>query len=235
MIAAGLGSAAADTPLPPPQRQVAQINSLAAASPRLEAAIRRAPQGWDITLALADFQFPGDRAAATPRAGEGHVELYVDNKRVRSLFETSAHVDPLPAGTHEIRLALVGNDGKALVANGAAIARRFVVWVPRLRSAAAPAGTLQALDLNVVKGKVANASANATFRVTQGDTLQLTWTVDEAVQIHFHGYDIETRLDPGQPVVMLLPADLPGRFAIETHAERGKPAAALHYIEVYPR
>ncbi|MFO1184890.1 MAG: hypothetical protein U1E56_08890 [Bauldia sp.] len=204
--------------------------------PRLSASIERAASGWDLKLTIAEFQFASDRAvAAAPRPGEGHVDLAVDGKRSRSLFETNAHIDPLPAGTHEIRVTLAGNDDKPLLGTaGSPTAARFLVWVPRSRPTSPP-GVIRSLELAIAKGKVSGTAAPGTFRVTQGETLQIRWNVDEPVGVHLHGYDVEAALTPGLPTVMLIPAELPGRFSIETHGERGRPATVLHYVEVYPR
>ena len=71
-------------------------------------------------------------------------------------------------------------------------------------------------------------------RVWQGDEVTLRWTVDRALTVHLHGYDIETRLAPGAPVSVRFTARATGRFAIELHGDGGK-EQTVAYLEVHPR
>jgi hypothetical protein len=81
-----------------------------------------------------------------------------------------------------------------------------------------------------------------TIRATQGQTLDLTFTADEMVELHLHGYDRLLTLQPGSVAVMRLHASIPGRFAIEGHrfgggtggGRSGRPVVLL-YLEVYPQ
>ena len=82
-----------------------------------------------------------------------------------------------------------------------------------------------------------------TLRVTQGTTVELTFTTDEAVELHLHGYDRLLAVEPTLPAVLRLDATIAGRFAIEAHRFGGiAPAAGtrrhahvvLLYLEVYP-
>ena len=110
----------------------------------------------------------------------------------------------------------------------------FVVWVNRFKVAPNPKALTRVLDFSVAGGKIVGSASNLTVRVTQGDTLEIHWTVDEPMQLHFHGYDIETIVTPAAPVTMLLAADLAGRFSIEMHGLAGAKETVLQYVEVYP-
>ena len=78
-------------------------------------------------------------------------------------------------------------------------------------------------------------------RVTQGDVVRLRWHVDRPVTVHLHGYDIETRVEPGAVGEMKFAARATGRFPIHVHAsgapagDRAHEEAPLLYVEVYPR
>ena len=77
------------------------------------------------------------------------------------------------------------------------------------------------------------------IRVKQGDAVRLRWTSDRPIVVHLHGYDIETRVEPGAVAEMAFTARATGRFPVEEH----KPAARGHShgeaplvrIEVRPR
>lgn len=75
------------------------------------------------------------------------------------------------------------------------------------------------------------------IRITEGDVLELRWTSDETVDLHLHGYDIELRVRPGEPTVMVIEAAVTGRFPITSHGwgDGGHGHDALTYLEVYPR
>jgi hypothetical protein len=77
------------------------------------------------------------------------------------------------------------------------------------------------------------------IRVKQGDAVRLRWTSDRPIIVHLHGYDIETRVEPGAVAETTFTARATGRFPVEEH----KPAARGHShgeaplvrIEVRPR
>lgn len=82
----------------------------------------------------------------------------------------------------------------------------------------------------------ARSATPNTLRVRQGDTAEIRWVSDQAVQLHLHGYDVELTLSPSIPAVMRLQATMTGRFPIAVHRagaeRRHKPVA---YLEVHPR
>jgi hypothetical protein len=234
LAAAVVGQTKALPPPFPPIDAKQMLSLPDGAAPGIDATIKRAASGWDIAVSLANLSFPATRSATVPAAGEGHIELFVDNRRVGQTFDTKLHVDPLPAGTHELRLGLYSNDGKAYAVDGSPVIKRFIVWVNRFRTTPNPKAGSQVVDFNVVKGKIVGAPPNMTLQMTQGDTLEIRWTVDEPTQLHFHGYDVETTVTPTAPATMLLTADLAGRFSIERHSTPGTKDSVLHYVEVHP-
>jgi hypothetical protein len=93
-------------------------------------------------------------------------------------------------------------------------------------------------DLSIAKGRV--AANMRLIRVRQGDAVKLRWTTDRPISLHLHGYDIETRIEPGTVAEMRFTARVTGRFPIEEHRSNAKGGhshgeAPLVHIEVYPR
>ena len=94
-------------------------------------------------------------------------------------------------------------------------------------------------DLRVENGRVPENMR--LVRVKQGDAVRLRWTVDRPVILHLHGYDLETRVEPGAVGEMSFTARATGRFPVHAHAAVARTGsnapeeALLVYVEVYPR
>ena len=78
------------------------------------------------------------------------------------------------------------------------------------------------------------------IRVKHGDAVKLRWTADKPIMLHLHGYDIETKVEPGAVAEMAFEARATGRFLIEEHRPNAKGGhshgeAPLVRIEVRPR
>jgi hypothetical protein len=77
------------------------------------------------------------------------------------------------------------------------------------------------------------------LRVRQGDVVKIRWRSDRLIVLHLHGYDVETKVEPGAVAEMTFTARATGRFSIEPHApKRGgghDHGAIVARIEVYPR
>jgi FtsP/CotA-like multicopper oxidase with cupredoxin domain len=89
-----------------------------------------------------------------------------------------------------------------------------------------------------IKGRKVAPDMN-TIRVKQGDSVRIRWTTDEATEVHLHGYNIKTRLEPGKAADMRFKARAAGRFAItshgfgsHSHGHHDEPT--LVYVEVLP-
>lgn len=78
-------------------------------------------------------------------------------------------------------------------------------------------------------------------RVTEGDSVELHVSTDEAVSLHLHGYDIEFTVVPEKPSIIAFEAFATGRFPISSHGWAGDGDAHRHghdtlaYLEVHPR
>jgi hypothetical protein len=55
------------------------------------------------------------------------------------------------------------------------------------------------------------------LRVSQGDTVRLTFEADEEGEIHLHGYDLTAEVSPGHPGELVFEAASAGAFALNFH------------------
>lgn len=93
-------------------------------------------------------------------------------------------------------------------------------------------------DLHIERGRL--PAKMRLIRVKQGDNVRLRWRTDRALILHFHGYDIEQKVEPGAVTEMTFAARMTGRFPVHVHVpRRGKGGhsheAPLVHIEVHPR
>jgi hypothetical protein len=104
-------------------------------------------------------------------------------------------------------------------------------------AASAASAAEVSFELRIERGQV--PAAMRRIRVGQGDVVRLRWTSDRPLALHLHGYDIETKVEPGKAAVMSFTARATGRFSVEEHRPQGSGGhahgAPLVRIEVYPR
>ncbi len=81
-----------------------------------------------------------------------------------------------------------------------------------------------------------------TFRVTEGQIVELRWSTDETVELHLHGYDVLAKAKPGAPAVMRFKAHATGRYPVTVHGfgnkhshRGGHSEKTILYLEVYPK
>ena len=103
------------------------------------------------------------------------------------------------------------------------------------RSAPAQDPDKRAIEVRIEDRRV--VADMRTIRITEGETVELRWTGDEAVELHLHGYDLKIAVQPGETAVMTVAAYAAGRFPITSHGwgDGGHGHDALTYLEVYPR
>jgi hypothetical protein len=92
-------------------------------------------------------------------------------------------------------------------------------------------------DLKIEKGRL--PQNKRLIRVRQGDAVRLRWSSDRAIILHLHGYDIETKVEPGASAEMTFTARATGRFPVEEHKPEAQGGhshgeAPLLRIEVLP-
>ena len=112
----------------------------------------------------------------------------------------------------------------------------FDSFVPRLQVSSAA----EAVQFSIaIRGRSVDP-AHMTVRVTQGTAVELTFTADDTVELHLHGYNRSLTVRAGEATVMRLDAKVAGRFAIEGHhfgsgsGGRARSPVVLLYLEVHP-
>lgn len=90
-------------------------------------------------------------------------------------------------------------------------------------------------ELRIEGGKV--AANMRRIRANQGDGVTLRWRTDRPIVLHLHGYDIETKVEPGAVAEMKFLARATGRFPVEVHTAGGGAHghAPLIHVDVVPR
>jgi hypothetical protein len=82
------------------------------------------------------------------------------------------------------------------------------------RGDSATAGN-QRIEVEVAGGRVSGDTGRVP--VAEGASVTLTVTSDVADEVHVHGYDRETELEPGTPAELTFDATIPGVFEVELH------------------
>jgi hypothetical protein len=73
------------------------------------------------------------------------------------------------------------------------------------------------------------------IKAAKGDTVQIAVTVDEADEIHLHGYDLTREAAPGKPARFRFRARIEGIFELESHeAEHAGMEAVVAKLVVEP-
>lgn len=94
---------------------------------------------------------------------------------------------------------------------------------------------IRTVDIEIRNGKVVGKNA---LRVSRGDTVVLRWSSDKRLELHLHGYDVQTTVSPGGRAEMRIRAHATGRFPVEIHGQGrsggGHDHGAVFYLEVYP-
>jgi len=71
--------------------------------------------------------------------------------------------------------------------------------------------------------------------VRQNDQVVVRVSSDKPVQVHLHGYDIESNVVPNVVTSLRFTATATGRFPIEIHSKEPSKQRPLAYLEVRPR
>lgn len=178
---------------------------------------------WTLSFEFERFRFGTAEDGAIPIPGVGHGHVLVNGQYIGDLSGPT-HQLALPGeGVFEIYVGLSALDHRSLVVDGALVSARTVILVDD-RAAIADERTV--IDIPVVVGPDA-----PTYRVRQGETVELRLTSATAEVVHFHGYDIETAVGPRSPVTLLFNAAFAGRFVAEAHDVN---ETAVFYLEVLP-
>jgi hypothetical protein len=124
--------------------------------------------------------------------------------------------------------------------NASSMHMRVMLLASVLFFATASAGAAElTFDLRVERGRLPDAMRLVC--VKQGDIVKLRWSTDRPIVLHLHGYNIETKVEPGSVAEMTFTARATGRFPIELHLpNKGSSGhshgeAPLVRIEVHPK
>ncbi len=104
-----------------------------------------------------------------------------------------------------------------------------------LYAVAAHAEGGKAFHFRIVAGHLKEGPA--VVRVSEGETVSLIWSSDQATQVHLHGYNLLVDVGPGGAVEMKVLAKATGRFPVSLHDAKGDGHAnkPLTYLEVHPK
>ena len=112
------------------------------------------------------------------------------------------------------------------------------VTAPAATPAAVPAAVekpltapaqIRSFEYEVAQGR--RLSGPEVIQVRQGDELSLKVSVDQADELHLHGYDLHAQLRPGEPALLHFRAEHSGRFEFELH----RSGLQLGVLEVLPQ
>lgn len=180
--------------------------------------------GYNLQIVSRNFKFSPEHTGMATDAVEGHAHLYINGVKKARVYGDWFHIpgDWLNAGENKVRVTLNDNAHAVWAADGIPIAAEAVVT-----KAGAFAGEeiSETLALDNVK----------TIRVTQGAEIRLILHANEALELHFHGYDLSAEATPESPAIFTFHAYHAGRFPIEAHGIKdalGRKDKALVFVEV---
>ena len=132
----------------------------------------------------------------------------------------------------------IGIDAVALV--GLLALANPLLDIGLVASAHAQGSQVRQFAVTIKQRKV--SSGPTVIRVTEGESVEIVLTANEAAELHLHGYDVLLSLQPNVPGKMAFDAKFGGRFPLEAHRygsgdhtghyHGGRP---LLYVEVHPR
>ena len=77
--------------------------------------------GWIISTNVKNFSFAPERASEKHLNGEGHMHLYINNKKTARLYGFPYYLNNLKIGDHEIKVTLNSNDHRDYKLSGKTI------------------------------------------------------------------------------------------------------------------
>lgn len=93
------------------------------------AAVHDPAGGFNLRIALENFDLAPVKASRDPVDGEGHARLYLNGEYVTRIYAEWTQITGLEVGQHEITVALVANDHAPLTHEGAPIQATFTLDV----------------------------------------------------------------------------------------------------------
>ncbi|MYB28660.1 MAG: hypothetical protein F4X38_05910 [Acidimicrobiaceae bacterium] len=201
--------------------------------------------GWSLHAVPSNFRLAPENASGNHVDGEGHMHLYINGKKVARIYETWYQTPPLPAGTHEITVALQTNDHAPLTAGGSLVETSITLEVSEDEATmpddheastddphdhhdhdhdhgSAGEPTRYDADLaDAVQTITVDVAGGAPVggvqrvEVDLGSVVALMVTSDIAEEVHVHGYDILRAVSEGHPARFAFTAEIPGVLEVE--------------------
>lgn len=190
--------------------------------------------GWNVEIELDGFELSAAAVNTDPVDGQGHLHLYVNDRKITRLYGEWWHLAELPAGENEIRVSMHGNDHAPLLFQGEPLelmvpvtiseADGSPVWVEEADDLAEEEMVMAAGDAGEPSADVSIAGeyrageiilADDRFEVSRGDFVEIRMISDVAEEVHVHGFDYHLDLVPGEEASLIFEATIPGLFEVE--------------------
>lgn len=184
-----------------------------AAAPTVDFTVHEDPKsGYNIEITTTNFRFAPQNASTAHVFGEGHAHIYVDGKKINRVYGNWYYLADIGGeGEHEIRVELSANNHSTYAQNGEMIdVTKTVTVEPEAKFDASA----------VVEQKVALKERSLDpeiVTVTEGDSVRLVVTTDEAGDFHIAGYELEEEMNAEGETVIEFVADKAGRYNLELH------------------
>jgi len=176
--------------------------------------------GYNAHITTSNFRFAPEHVSTEHVFGEGHAHIYVDGVKINRMYGPWYSLGALSEGTHEVSVSLNTNDHGSYTVNGVKVEDSVTVVVT-------PKATYDASHAKMSSLALTNrALTPETVTVTEGDSVHLMVTTDEAGEFHIAGYEIEKDMEVSGATDITFVADKAGRYTLEFH-----PASSMHMVE----
>ncbi|MBI4296268.1 MAG: hypothetical protein HY667_04030 [Chloroflexi bacterium] len=96
------------------------------------------------------------------------------------------------------------------------------------------------VNLSIVSQTLYGARPDKIIPFKQDDRVVIRITADEPMVVFLHGYDVESRVEPGETSTLQFTADVLGRFALMIHslgqgASEERAEILLGLVDILPR
>jgi hypothetical protein len=85
--------------------------------------------GFNLRVRMANFRLAPEHTGGRPVAGEGHLHLYVDGKKVTRMYGPWLYLDGLAPGAHALRVDAMANNHAPFHRDGSPISASAAVEV----------------------------------------------------------------------------------------------------------
>jgi|GEM_PF-870705 len=201
--------------------------------------------GWNVRAVPTNHTLNALAASTDAVEGEGHMHLYVGDKKVTRLYGEWYHLADQTDGEHTIRVELSANNHLPLSIDGDIVeASTTITQVDGVAAMAmddshdghstdegdghgdhadaemadmADTAALAGADTVITLAVADGVVSGDTGRidVDLGSTVGMVVDADETEEIHVHGYDVYADVTADQDAMFTFTADIPGLFEVE--------------------